>query len=68
MQMLRPRPPEAKSLQDIQRIISMIEQELQTRLALKEPPTEAEVIRAVAELTRLRQENKALWRAVSGER
>lgn len=45
----------------------MIEHELRARLEAKEPPTEAEVLRAVLELERLRQEARTLWRVVSGE-
>lgn len=46
----------------------MVLNELKARLDTKEPPTEAEILRAIAELERLTQENKALWRVVSGER
>lgn len=46
----------------------MIIHELKSRVEAKEQPTEAEILRAIAELERLTQENKTLWRVVSGER
>lgn len=46
----------------------MVLNELKARLEAKEQPTEAEILRAIAELERLTQENKTLWRVVGGER